>query len=1644
MQRISDSGGYEGSNQSLIMTSTGGVWASYSFQFYGIPDRLIITYEGRRLIDTGFVSGSQTLRFYVPDGNSDLLSIAIATDNQGTAWFYEVEIEQCAPTEPLIFSPDGDWADQDSDGYCDFTGTVEIGHIGSGVGNLLRVVGTTAELLDKSASFKGGQVYAMIGGLSQPLFTGDFTMTYATGRSNILVAPGTTFLSALQIRVNEVQIAGDYIGLSYSLAEPFTKASVLVSSPLDVNSLRITEDGIQFGNSGFLTLPDVKNVDFFGFFDVDISKATLSIDPAATELKLQGLLTANSPVRLTKVSEVKFDLTGDNYISYKPNGPVSLDDFDLVGDLTIDTNWGLYKGLALEGVKLRIDTVRHEINGEADLRIPLGLRLDLGVGIKFDFIYSPTWQLNGFGLDLSLAGGGIPVPMLPTLFLTGISGSVTNIAPSATDAPIFSGGMTFKVGPSVSAFSLMTFEINATWEMDKAISGTVVGKLAEFDGFSLGSYTGSLKYDYEDAEISGSLDISVLNSGQTGLFTGSIDLRGNSSGFSAYGTGSAQIPDELTLFGRTLDIPFIGDKTLGSAFFKLVYSDDSNLSNDYVAVWGSISISLVDWKNPFAGAGGISYNISAGVKVFFDRQLELIGGRHVPAPLDSDLAGTGTADSGQESVWVTAGADLVSITLQWDNEAAGPLAFQVVRPDGTTVDEADFEANGFFTVAALNSTTSRTLVVRAPDAGQWSFVVDDPANSIGLVRGSSFVDIADPELTLDALVAVNATTWELSWTAGELPGWAVLDLYADTDGSGFDGFLIASDIQIFDGQDSFLWNGDGALPGSYTLYAVLRADNIIPVQTYAPGVATVNVQTDLSVGISVIGAGVNPDDGWVSLSIEMANEGTQTANGTRIYLDIPAGYTFQGSEWGATQVGDRFVIEVGSLQAGESYSIGLWAQADTVPVTAPPVFGVTIAGRTHDGDQSDNAATVIVPLDRPDSVGFDLVVTHDTTVDTTPGDGLLTYRIVLRNDGNALAESVSLYESIQGGTATAIRLITPAQPGQTIENYGDSISIDGLALNAGQSVIFEVDVASAGTNLVTASASVNGWSLSHGELYFRDNANTAVIGVGQTTTAIQPIDLSLTAEQLTRPGVAGEAVTFEFVISNDGPGVATGVAVQLAIPAGFNLISTTSVQGFVDANGIWHVGNLRDGISRSLFVEGSFSSPGAVGLRAEIITAAEPDVDSQPGNGLPGEDDIAIGTVYIGRRLDGFDTDDTLEGTLFDDIISGLGGRDLILGRAGDDQLIGGPGNDTIYGGRGSDSITGGSGSDVLWGEDRDAVFDATASQVFRLYRAAFDRSPDLAGLSAWVARLQAGQMALDAVAGAFVGSAEFQARYGVTSDASFVGLLYNNVLDRAPDPAGLAAWISALGSGSSRSQVLRGFSESLEFRNSTDVASQGWSRASVEAAWADDLFRLYQATLDRLPEASGFLFWASTLAAGRSYLDVVSSFVASREFQTRYGATTDTQFVTLLYDNVLGRAPDAAGLASWTAFLDMGGSRAQVVRGFAQSAEFIAATEGSVRDWMRAHVDDSLSGGAGDNVLLGGMGSDSFTFRAIDMGHHAVVGLEAWDLLVMTSFGYGSASEAQSHISQTDRGAVFSDQGTEILFVDRLVADISADMLVV
>ena len=103
---------------------------------------------------------------------------------------------------------------------------------------------------------------------------------------------------------------------------------------------------------------------------------------------------------------------------------------------------------------------------------------------------------------------------------------------------------------------------------------------------------------------------------------------------------------------------------------------------------------------------------------------------------------------------------------------------------------------------------------------------------------------------------------------------------------------------------------------------------------------------------------------------------------------------------------------------------------------------------------------------------------------------------------------------------------------------------------------------------------------------------------------------------------------------------------------------------------------------------------------------------------------------------------------------------------------------------------------------------------------------------------------------------------------------------------------------------VVRGI-QTLQFTDVTLVQETGTSISELD--------HLYEEVLGRMPDLEGLTYWAGQLASGARLESVAQAVADSAEFGQRYGTSPSReQLVEELYEGILNRSADAAGLAFW------------------------------------------------------------------------------------------------------------------------------------
>ena len=255
---------------------------------------------------------------------------------------------------------------------------------------------------------------------------------------------------------------------------------------------------------------------------------------------------------------------------------------------------------------------------------------------------------------------------------------------------------------------------------------------------------------------------------------------------------------------------------------------------------------------------------------------------------------------------------------------------------------------------------------------------------------------------------------------------------------------------------------------------------------------------------------------------------------------------------------------------------------------------------------------------------------------------------------------------------------------------------------------------------------------------------------------------------------------------------------------------------------------------------------------------------------------------------------------------------------------------------------------------------------VTRCYSVILGRNPDPDGLNAWANALATGEAKASEIIDGFVNSQEFLTK-GLTKEEQ-VDVLYNAMLGRGADPAGKASWVKVLDEGYPFAAVINGFCGSTEFINlcaeygiqpgSVQVKAAFVKRVSITPEGSDPedsatyvaytseyineekirafVEHCYESVLGRQGDEEGIANYTALIMDGKKTPKRVAyEFVFSPEFQGKIPG--NEELIKILYKLYLNREPGAEELAGWIEMLEGGAGLDEVLKGFAESAEFRA-----------------------------------------------------------------------------------------------------------
>ena len=347
-------------------------------------------------------------------------------------------------------------------------------------------------------------------------------------------------------------------------------------------------------------------------------------------------------------------------------------------------------------------------------------------------------------------------------------------------------------------------------------------------------------------------------------------------------------------------------------------------------------------------------------------------------------------------------------------------------------------------------------------------------------------------------------------------------------------------------------------------------------------------------------------------------------------------------------------------------------------------------------------------------------------------------------------------------------------------------------------------------------------------------------------------------------------------------------------PLPLDIIAAQTIYG---ANTTTHAGNtthslLDDGLLRTVYdVSGTDTLDASnidEGITLRLAQGRSTTVDT-------------LSTVYIAKNTVienaiGTFFNDTIFGEKGDNTLQGWSGNDLIFGGLGDDLILGQDGNDELQGGLGDDNLQGGDGADLMAGQDgNDRLFGQNGN----------DQLQGGAGLDI------------------FKGGSGNDTLYGGSGidQVYFTGNRSNFTQSKVGEVTTFTDNLGSEGTDQLTSierAYFTDYSVNLTVKSKSAVSN-------IASSDLQQLQELYVAFFNRVPDADGLEYWIGQFNGGQSINQIAESFynsgIAFSELTGISAGMTNTSFINVVYNNVLGRSSgaDPEGLSFWTSALQSG-----------------------------------------------------------------------------------------------------------------------------
>ncbi|MFC4479175.1 PKD domain-containing protein [Flavobacterium chungangensis] len=571
---------------------------------------------------------------------------------------------------------------------------------------------------------------------------------------------------------------------------------------------------------------------------------------------------------------------------------------------------------------------------------------------------------------------------------------------------------------------------------------------------------------------------------------------------------------------------------------------------------------------------------------------------------------------------ITAKVNVVSSPSDYVNTAEIQTAHQF-DPDSTPGNglPEDDMASANITLKQADLELTKSVTPTSAAAGeQVAFTINVVNNGPGNATGVAVKDVIPVGYTLIPGSVSNGGTYQiatatLEWTNLTIAANSNVDLTFNAFVNPLGNYLNIAEVTASDLPD----------PDSTPNNNVASEDDQDDAEIIFLGPSA-----DLSLTKNVVTGNTSPVVGsQVSFELKITNDGPNNATGVQVMDLLPTGFQYVNySSSAGTYNSTTGIWNVGTVDVGVTESLILDAKVlpkgdykNITQVTASNLPDPDSTPNNDDGDQSEDDEDSVVLTPIPPSADLSLT---KTVSNATPLVGsVVTFTIITTNSGPQDAAQVQVTDLLPSGYTFATFNATSG----TYDSTTGLWTLDILESSESETLQINAIVNPTGnyTNIaeVTNSDTPDPDSTPNNGVPTEDDYGTA------TTNPIpQSSDLSLTKTVNSATPLVGSLVTFEVVVTNNGPQDNFGVQVTDILPSGYTFTGFTVSTGTYDiTTGVWTVGNLVTGDAETLQIVARVNPSGGYTNKAEVTAANLPDPDSTPNNGVTTEDDYAEATT---------------------------------------------------------------------------------------------------------------------------------------------------------------------------------------------------------------------------------------------------------------------------------------------------------------------------------------------------------------------------------------------------------------------------------